>query len=546
MADHWSRCKPSSGRGIYYHGVLTGVIGIGNLDLVRRRCDWTDQGTLRSCWISSLLNPKCDPVHRTATATERGLAKCEYTDVFSCAALRESARFPNTIGKIVMRLSPVLTSLCLAFLVAGCADGPFWGDSPAPGGTGGGGTGGSGTGGGGTGGGGTGGGGSGTAGSLGEPTLLFAEDPGNTGFDNVALNAAGTVAVFIMSSDPLGSNPGGDDQLFSLVLGQATPVQLTSGNGAGFRNSDDFDIDSSGSQVVFVSDQDITGGNATLVPNVFIAATDGSTVTQVTALTAGAVSNPGISGDGSTIVFTSSEDLTGGNPLNDTQIFSISADGSNLAQVTMGTTAADEIVISNDGGRIAFIDSSDPFGMNADGSRELFVINTDGSNHMQLTSSAADSQTPRISDDGGYIVFASAGDLGLGENVDGQPEVYVAYGDGTGLTRITDSDSASGRPFNSSSPAVDISGNGAWITFMSYGDFVGRNNGTYTVFWANLDGSEIQQLLREETKPAGVSNRFAEVPRLSGDGSMITFNALEAYATGAPANGWKMFSQSRL
>lgn len=402
--------------------------------------------------------------------------------------------------------------------------------------------------GGGSGGGGSGGGsGGGNPGSLGEATLIYAEDPGNTGFDDIAFNDAGTIAVFIMSTDPLGTNPGGDDQLFSVTVGQATPVQITSGSGGGFRSTDDFDINGAGTEVVFVSDQDLTGDNATNTLNVFRAATDGSSVTQVTSLTSGSVAEPGISGDGSTIVFTSADDLTGGNPMNDTQIFSIAPDGSNLTQVTTGETAAASVRISDNGTRLVYVDTSDPFGTNADGSGEIFAINIDGTNHMQLTMSDGDSQTPRISDDGAYIVFASAAEFSAGSNPDGQLEVYVANGDGTGLVRITNTDDSSGLIINRTAPAVDISGDGQWIAFMSYADLYGINTDhTYTIYWANRQGTQIQQLLRVETKPDGVSSRAARMPRLSNDGSTILFGALAPYATGAPDSGWKIFTSSRL
>jgi Tol biopolymer transport system component len=94
---------------------------------------------------------------------------------------------------------------------------------------------------------------------------------------------------------------------------------------------------------------------------------------------------------------------------------------------------------------------------------------------------------------------------------------------------------------------VDISGSGDWITFMSYADLNGLNTGgTYTVYWANRQGTQVQQLLRLETKPDGVSSLFAEVPRMSDDGSRVLFSALAPYSATAPDNGWKMFMHTRL
>ena len=82
---------------------------------------------------------------------------------------------------------------------------------------------------------------------------------------------------------------------------------------------------------------------------------------------------------------------------------------------------------------------------------------------------------------------------------------------------------------------------------MSYGDFSGLNaSGTYTVYWASRDGTTIQQLLRVETVPDGVSSRFAEVPRMSDNGDKIMFSGLAPYSNGAPDSGWKLFLHDRL
>ncbi len=176
------------------------------------------------------------------------------------------------------------------------------------------------------------------------------------------------------------------------------PVQLTTDSGDGFRarlgfstiTGGSFDINDAGTQAVFLSDQDL-GANPTNTVNVFLAETDGSAVSQITALTFGDAKSPGISGDGSRIIFTSDGDLTNGNPMFDRQIFSINVDGSNLTQVTTGVVSAEEVAFADNGSRIVWQDTSDPFGTNADGSYEIFAINIDGTGHIQLTASAGDS-----------------------------------------------------------------------------------------------------------------------------------------------------------
>lgn len=395
------------------------------------------------------------------------------------------------------------------------------------------------------GGGGVVGGGGGVPGGLSESALIHTGEAG-ANLTDLLINGAGTIAVYASDENPLGSNPAGIMQIYSIVAGNPTPVQITTDTADGFFAIRDFDVDDSGSQVVFISNQDLTGNNPTNATNIFLAATDGSTISQVTALAAGAAVNPRISGDGTTVVFASTNDLTGGNPLNASQIFKIDADGNNLTQVTLGSTSADALAFSDNGSRIVWEDRSDPFGTNADGSIEVFAIDSTGTNHMQLTTSIGDSTMPRISDDGAFVVFTSAAEFTPGSNADALPEVYVVRGDGTGLVRITNEiDQPSGADFNGA-PGMDISGNGQWVVFASWADILGINtDNTYTLYWASADGTQVQQLLRDETKPVGVSSRFATLPLISNDGSTIVFEGLAQYSTGAPAGGHKIYSHIR-
>jgi len=66
------------------------------------------------------------------------------------------------------------------------------------------------------------------------------------------------------------------------------------------------------------------------------------------------------------------------------------------------------------------------------------------------------------------------------------------------------------------------------------------------LYWADRQWTQVQQLLRLETKPDGVSSLFAEVPRMTDTGDRILFSALAPYSTSAPDNGWKLFLHGRL
>jgi Tol biopolymer transport system component len=366
------------------------------------------------------------------------------------------------------------------------------------------------------------------------------------GVITLEMNGGGTIAVYTATDDPLGDNPNGDVQLFSIAVGAIAPFQISENTADVFSFTGSFDVDDAGAEVVFVSTQDLVGTNPGNAYNIFRATVDGSTITQVTNSTTGFVRQVKISGDGSVIVFTTDSDLTGGNPLNDLQVFSMNADGTNIAQVTIGATFAEKIAFSDDEQRIAWQGLRDPFGTNADGSREIFAINIDGTNHMQLTMSAGDSWDPRISDDGSRIAFGSRAAFPPEVNADGEYEVYVVNGDGTGMVRITDSDRESGTSEGGAPASFDISGNGQWVVFTSEGDFAGTNpNNSHTIFWTPSGGSGIEQQIRDQTKPAGVVSLSADQPRASNDGATFFYEASALYSSDSIGGGDKVFAHAR-
>ena len=83
------------------------------------------------------------------------------------------------------------------------------------------------------------------------------------------------------------------------------------------------------------------------------------------------------------------------------------------------------------GGRIAFTSYRD-------GNNEIYVMNADGSGVTRLTESEGDDRDPSWSPDGRRIAFSS--------DRDGNPEIYVMNADGTGVTRLTESGGANEAP----------------------------------------------------------------------------------------------------
>lgn len=124
--------------------------------------------------------------------------------------------------------------------------------------------------------------------------------------------------------------------------------------------------------------------------------------------------DPAWSADGSMIAFASSRAGT-------RQLFVMNADGSNIRQVTDLKDMGGRSSWSPDGTKLAFY-----AGPAED--RNIYVINVDGTNLVQLTN-GGDNLGPSWSPDGNWIAFTSFRD--------GNNEIYVMHPDGTGVTNLT-------------------------------------------------------------------------------------------------------------
>jgi Tol biopolymer transport system component len=166
-----------------------------------------------------------------------------------------------------------------------------------------------------------------------------------------------------------------------------------------------------GKKIVFTSDRD---GNH----EIYIMNADGSGQINLTKNPAGD-ELPDWSPDGAKIVFASDP---GG-------IRVMNADGSNPTLLEAGPNAFPKW--SPDGEKIAFWS-------NKDGNAEVYVMDTNGSNVINLTNNPADDVVFGWSSDGMQIAF----DSDRGNNRD----IYVINLDGSGLTRLTDDQAYDGAP----------------------------------------------------------------------------------------------------
>jgi dipeptidyl aminopeptidase/acylaminoacyl peptidase len=140
------------------------------------------------------------------------------------------------------------------------------------------------------------------------------------------------------------------------------------------------------------------------------------------------------------------------------------------------------------------------FETNRDGNEEIYTMNADGTNRVDLTRNSADDTDPRWSSDGSRIVFAS--------NRGGNYQIYTMSADRSGVTRVTHDSNDDRRPTWTAD---------GHILFQN-GSFPNR-----AIFRINADGNGLQQLTPVSSDNATV----AAAPR----GGRIAFSSTRGDGT---------------
>ena len=182
------------------------------------------------------------------------------------------------------------------------------------------------------------------------------------------------------------------------------------------------------------------------------------------------------------------------------EIYSMDINGNNLVQLTYNRTSDEESAGSPDGRRIAFRS-------NRALSPDLYVMDRDGSNVIRLTHDGFSKSGPTWSPDGTRIAFSSF-------RLDvGNAEIYAMDADGNNLLNLTQ------HKMQDISPSW--SPDGSQIAFVSFRDGGLKDSGH--IFVMNADGKRRRNL----TGDAGLVK--ISDPTWSPDGRKISFSSWQVF-----------------
>ncbi len=201
------------------------------------------------------------------------------------------------------------------------------------------------------------------------------------------------------------------------------------------------------------------------------------------------------------IVFASNYD---GNWFGNWDIYSMDVDGDNLVQLTDHPASEQAPACSPDGKRIAFRSERDL-------TPDLYVMDSDGDNVIRLTRDNFGEDRPSWSPDGTRIAFAS-----FRFHV-GNVEIYAMDPDGSNVTRLAKHKFHDVRP--SWSP------DGRKIAFASYR--TGGFNDPFHIFVMNADGTGRRNLTRDTILTRSTC------PTWSPDGRKVAFHSQRFFRDGS-------------
>ncbi len=145
-------------------------------------------------------------------------------------------------------------------------------------------------------------------------------------------------------------------------------------------------------KILFQSDR-IPDSTVAVHFQIYVMNTDGSSVSELTAVAGADSYQPAWSPDGTKIAFGSNRDGNG-------EIYVMDPNGANVVRLTNNSAEDGQPAWSPDGSKIAFATARD-------GNDEIYVMNADGTGAVNLTNNPGSDLTPAWSPDGSKIAFQS-------------------------------------------------------------------------------------------------------------------------------------------
>lgn len=208
--------------------------------------------------------------------------------------------------------------------------------------------------------------------------------------------------------------------------------------------------------------------------NLYILSADGNNLRPLTHNTGFAITQtPTWSPDGKRIAYI-------GNAEQNYDVFIINQDGSELTRLTNTRGIYRDLAWSPDGTRIAYASGADFFNVH------IFVMRADGTAPVQVSSGGGSDSAPAWSPDGTRIAYQNDYQFG-------PPEIFTVNTDGTGQTRLTNNFASDRHP--------TWSPDGSKIAFTSNRDTVMSGGQSYAIYVVNRDGSNPQRLTDSSMSP---------------------------------------------
>jgi Tol biopolymer transport system component len=254
-------------------------------------------------------------------------------------------------------------------------------------------------------------------------------------------------------------------------------------------------ISGNGSSVSFTTSSPLTPDDANGVTDAFVWTRGTGSLVRMQLGGAWSEDAPALSGDGGYVSYGSlGKRVYVGQP----------ATGTATAITSVGS--ARDPSISSDGSHVAYAASGMPEDTNGFG--DIYVWDRGTGQSEQIVNAGAFSSEPAISGDGGVVAFSSsAGDVVSGEtDSNNESDVYVWAG-GHGTTRVSTGDGGAGAPA--------ISSDGRYVAYVANTGATAA--GPYDVFvWDRTTG---------DTTQVTHGNNTSGAPDLSADGRYLTFSS---------------------